>query len=131
MIAFTKQKFQREFHKKIDPRLRAIMLEIDHWLEDRYGETDEKAIIYITSVIRDKGIHSTGRALDFDWWGDVAKRNLGIIYELENHINKHFPYGKGKFKTFLPHSSKGFLDKNPEVIEDKDFHIHLQVKARR
>ena len=131
MIAFTKKRFERQFHKQIDPRLRAIIFEIDHWLEDRYGETDEKAIIYITSVIRDKGIHSTGRAIDFDWWGDVAKKNKHIVIELDEYINNNFPYGKGKYKTLLAHSQNGFLDKNTEVINDKDFHIHLQVKPRR
>jgi len=86
--------------------------------------------IYITSVLRDGGVHGTGRALDFAFSRDAMVRpaNMHILLELRAWVNTHFPYTKSNGTpsyTCIYRQETGSASGDSEHL----FHVHLQMSS--
>ena len=125
MLCFKATLLRHEFDT-INPRLRAILFELSDYLERRFGVNSEKSILLITSLWRlqnKDSVHAYGRGADL-----AAKIfNLGNLYEILSHMNDNFPYGDDKHETLKFHSRRGYLEDDVGVMDDDDFHAHVQV----
>jgi len=107
----------------LTPRMRMIVLFVDDFIYRRFNARG-----IWTSFFRlddKKSCHYYGRGCDLSdriisLNGSVGIRNMTKqeINTLVSTVNKHFPYGKGKYKTALHHK-----------VAQSAYHTHLQVKA--
>lgn len=87
-----------------------------------------KIPIYITSVKRSTGVHSTGRAIDFAFDHDamMVPENIQHLLRLRAMINLLFPYTKG---DGVPSYTCIYRQKTAGNSGDTEhrYHVHLQM----
>lgn len=133
----TKRQFEEWHSYNINPRLRAVLLYMDYWLQDEGYE------LVITSIhrSREEQIELTAQMAEHEGdairaeeirggkrhvqaslhelWraADVQTSHLpdDLIREFEDHVNKFFPYGKEPYNTVFYH--RGTAE-----------HFHVQVR---
>lgn len=105
--------------KKLDPMLQSVVLAAASFAYGKYGKG-----LLITSMIRDSGIHATGRGCDVDVCDGTVYEGGLLPIEAEvlcSHINGRFKYDilrPEKYVAFYGHRDKSAKHNN---------HIHFQT----
>lgn len=105
---------------EIVPKLRLVLCDMDVFAGERLEELtltcllrtdEEQAAMYESGASPSKlSVHQFGRGADIRLVEDEA-----FMSELEEYVNRKYPYGKGDLKTMLVHVGTAR-------------HIHIQVK---
>lgn len=100
---------------QLDTRLTRVLVPLVLWHARAVGHE-----VWLTSTLRQDGVHATGRALDLDF---PAADDFGVWIERE--VNEHFAGRKAdgvrKLRIAYWHANRG----------SPGYHLHLQVPLRR
>ncbi|MCK5504565.1 MAG: hypothetical protein KAJ10_05355 [Thermodesulfovibrionia bacterium] len=98
----------------INPRLRAIVLDLAYWVWREYGKE-----LVITSLLRDQegSVHKYGRGADVRSHNFTSIQIAGMV----SHVNENFPYHPKHLKSV----KRAALYHNV----GQGAHIHIQVTA--